>query len=124
MSKKKIMGGSRFKWWVMATAIVAVGAGTQAEVAARGKGGIVDKGTCSFRGKKLYGKIQIVSDHADVTVQEVGAFPDLKMKQVPAFPDRCGLWQLVESGADTKIQFVSAFPDVRIQRVAAFAGLP
>jgi len=70
------------------------------------------------------GKIQIVSEHADVTVQEVGSFPDLKMKQVPAYPDRCGLWQLVETGGDTKIQFVSAFPDVRIQRVAAYPGLP
>ena len=118
------MGTGRLRRWVLATAIVAVGAGTHAEVAARSTGGIVDKGTCSFRGKKLYGKIQIVSEHADVTVQEVGSFPDLKMKQVPAFPDRCGLWQLVETGGDTKIQFVSAFPDVRIQRVAAYPGLP
>jgi len=117
------MGAGRLKRWMLATVIVAGGAGAQAEVSARGKG-IVDKGTCSFRGKRLYGKIQIVSEHADVTVQEVGSFPDLKMKQVPAYPDRCGLWQLVETGGDTKIQFVSAFPDVRIQRVAAYPGLP
>ena len=117
------MGAGRLKRWVLATVIVAVGAGAQAEVSARSKG-IVDKGTCSFRGKRLYGKIQIVSEHADVTVQEVGSFPDLKMKQVPAYPDRCGMWQLVETGGDTKIQFVSAFPDVRIQRVAAYPGLP
>ena len=118
------MVAGRVRRWVLATAIVAVGAGTHAEVSARSTGGIVDKGTCSFRGKKLYGKIQIVSEHADVTVQEVGSFPDLKMRQVAAYADRCGLWQLVDSGADTKIQFVSAFPDVRIQRVVAFAGLP
>jgi len=59
-----------------------------------------------------------------VTVQEVAAFPDLKMKPVAAYPDRCGLWQLVETGADTKVQFVSTFADVRIQRVSAFPGLP
>lgn len=118
------MGAGRLRRWGLVAVVVAVGAGTHAEVSAHGTGGIVDKGTCSFRGKKLYGKIQIVSEHADVTVQEVGSFPDLKMKQVPAFPDRCGLWQLVENGADTKVQFVSAFPDVRIQRVVAYAGLP
>jgi hypothetical protein len=118
------MGAGRLRRWGLALAVVAVGAGTHAEVSARSTSGIVDKGTCSFRGKKLYGKIQIVSEHADVTVQEVGAFPDLKMKQVSAYADRCGMWQLVDTGADTKIQFVSAFPDVRIQRVIAFPGLP
>ena len=90
---------------------------------ARGRGR-VERGTCSFHGKKLYGKIQIVTDHGDVTVQEVAAFPDLKMKAVAAYADRCGLWQLVEAGGDTKVQFVSTFADVRIQRVSAFPGLP
>jgi len=110
----------------LAVAVVAVVSGARAAVvSARGRGrGAVDRGTCSFHGKKLYGKIQIVDAQADVTVQEVGAFPDLKMKPVAAYADRCGLWQLVQAGADTKVQFVSAFPDVRIQRVAAFPGLP
>ena len=117
---------SRGVRWVLAVAIVTAAAGTPGAVAsARGRGrGVLDKSTCSYRGKKLYGKIQIVADHGDVTVQEVAAFPDLKMKPVAAYPDRCGLWQLVDAGADTKVQFVSTFPDVRIQRVSAFAGLP
>jgi hypothetical protein len=115
---------SRGARWGLALAIVAAASSTpRIVVSARGRG-VLEKGTCSFRGKKLYGKIQIVPDHGDVTVQEVAAFPDLKMKAVAAYPDRCGLWQLVEAGADTKVQFVSSFPDVRIQRVSAFPGLP
>ena len=116
---------SRWSRWVLSAALV-VGAGTtRSAVLARTRGhALVDKGTCSFHGKKLYGKIQIVSEHADVTVQEVAAFPDLKMKPVRAFADRCGMWQLVDAGAETTVEFVAAFPDVRIQRVAAFPGLP
>ena len=115
---------SRGARWVLALAIVTAASGTPgAVVSARGRT-VLEKGTCSFHGKKLYGKIQIVADHGDVTVQEVAAFPDLKMKPVAAYADRCGLWQLVEAGADTKVQFVSTFPDVRIQRVSAFPGLP
>jgi hypothetical protein len=112
----------------LAVVVVALASGTQSIVSARtpshSSHGLVEKGTCSFRGKKLYGKIQIVAEHGDVTVQEVAAFPDLKMKQVRAYADRCGLWQVVKSGADTKVQFVPAFADVRIQRVSAFPGLP
>lgn len=117
---------SRWSRWVWAVAVVAAVSGTRsAFVSAWGRGRArVEKSTCSFHGKKLYGKIQIVADHGDVTVQEVAAFPDLKMKPVAAYPDRCGLWQLVEAGADTKVQFVSTFADVRIQRVSAFPGLP
>ena len=33
--------------------------------------GSVDKGSCTFKGKKLYGKIQIVTSFPDVKVQEV-----------------------------------------------------
>ena len=118
---------SRWWRWVWAAAVVAGTSGTQSIVSARTRTrshSLVEKGTCSFRGKKLYGKIQFVAQHGDGTVQEVAAFPDLKMKQVRAYADRCGMWQLVDAGADTKVQFVASFADVRIQRVSAFPGLP
>jgi len=83
-----------------------------------------DKGTCSFRGKKLYGKIQVVTSFPDVKVQEVTAFPDLKVEEVKAFPDKCGQWLMVKAFPDTKVQLVTSFPDVKIQRVTAFPGVP
>lgn len=86
-------------------------------------GGRIDKGSCTFNGKKLYGKIQIVTSFADVKVQEVSSFPDLKVQKVSSFPDKCGKWQIVTSFPDTKVQFVSSFPDVKIQYVSSFPGM-
>lgn len=85
-------------------------------------GGGFDKGSCTFNGKKLYGKIQVVAAFPDVKVQVVTAFPALKVQEVKALPDKCGMWQLVTSFPNTKVQYVTAFPDVKIQRVTAFPG--
>ena len=86
--------------------------------------GSVSKGACTFKGKKLYGKIQVVTAFPDVEVQEVTAFADVKVQKVTAFPDSCGKWQMVTAFPDTKVQFVTAFPDVKIQYVTAFPGVP
>ncbi len=86
--------------------------------------GSVDKGSCTFKGKKLYGKIQIVTSFPDVKVQEVTSFPDVKVEKVSAFPDKCGKWQIVTSFPDTKVQFVTSFPDVKVQYVTSFPGVP
>ena len=87
-------------------------------------GGNFDKSGCSFNGKKLYGKIQVVTSFPDVKVQVVTSFPDLKVEKVSSFPDKCGKWQMTESFPDTKVQFVTSFPDVKIQYVDSFPGLP
>ena len=79
---------------------------------------------CTFKGKKLWGKIQVVKAFPDLKVQVVKAFPDLKVQKVNAFPDKCGKWQFVEAFPDLKVQFVDAFPDVKIQYVDAFPGVP
>ncbi len=92
-------------------------------LSAYAKGG-VNKGDCTFNGKKLYGKIQVVTAFPDVKVQVVTAFPDVKVQKVTAFPDKCGKWQMVTAFPDTKVQFVTAFPDVKIQYVDAFPGIP
>jgi hypothetical protein len=86
--------------------------------------GKFSKSDCSFNGKKLHGKIQIVDAFPDVKVQVVTAFPDVKVQMVTAFPDKCGKWQAVTAFPDTKVQFVTAFPDVKIQYVDAFPGVP
>ena len=85
-------------------------------------GGSFSKGSCTFNGKKLFGKIQVVTDFPDVKVQVVTAFPDVKVQKVNAFPDKCGKWQMVDAFPDTKVQFVDAFPDVKIQYVDALPG--
>ena len=84
----------------------------------------LDKSTCTFKGKKLYGKIQFVTSFPDIKVQEVTSFPDLKVEKVSSFPDKCGKWQIVTSFPDTKVQIVSSFPDVKVQFVTSFPGVP
>ena len=85
-------------------------------------GGSFSKGSCTFNGKQLYGKIQEVSSFPDVKVQVVSSFPDVKVQKVSSFPDSCGKWQMVTSFPDTKVQFVTSFPDVKIQYVTSFPG--
>lgn len=80
--------------------------------------------SCTFKGKKLYGKVQVVDAFPDLKVQVVDAFPDVKVQKVTAFPDSCGKWQFVKAFPDFKVQFVKAFPDVKIQYVNAFPGVP
>jgi uncharacterized protein YlzI (FlbEa/FlbD family) len=110
--KKKALGS-------LAALAVAVVAGLSLNATA---GGGFSKSSCTFNGKKLYGKIQVVTAFPDVKVQVVNAFPDLKVEKVNAFPDKCGKWQMVTAFPDTKVQFVTAFPDVKIQYVTAFPG--
>ncbi len=102
--------------------LAAVSLGLLAGAPARAGGGL-DRGTCTFNGKKLYGKVQIVTAFPDVKVQVVTAFPDLKVQNVTAFPDACGKWQMVTAFPDVKVQFVTAFPDVKVEYVTAFPGL-
>ena len=79
---------------------------------------------CTFEGRKLYGKVQVVNSFPDLKVQVVSSFPDLKVQEVTAFPDSCGKWQRVESFPDLKIQFVNSFPDIKIEYVNSYPGLP
>ncbi|MER2566173.1 MAG: hypothetical protein ABTQ32_35955 [Myxococcaceae bacterium] len=102
------------------TAVVAVGGAVTSLRA--DAGGSFNKGSCTFNGKKLYGKIQIVTSFPDVKVQEVSSFPDVKVQKVSSFPDSCGKWQFVTSFPDTKVQFVTSFPDVKIKYVTSFPG--
>jgi hypothetical protein len=79
---------------------------------------------CSFRGKKLAGKVKVVDSFPDIRVKAVSSFPDLKVKKVSSFADACGEWQFVESFPDLKIQYVDSFPDIEIAWVDSFPGMP
>lgn len=84
----------------------------------------VDKSACTLNGKRLFGKVQVVTSFPDLKVQVVTSFPDLKVQVVTSFPDRCGKWQFVTSFPDLKIQYVTSFPDLKIQMVTSFPGVP
>jgi hypothetical protein len=98
---------------------LAAAAGTPALAGDKAK-----KSDCTFKGFKLYGKVQIVEHFPDFKVQVVEHFPDLKVQKVTSFPDSCGKWQIVEHFPDFKIQLVEHFPDLKIQWVEHFPGIP
>lgn len=82
-----------------------------------------DSEHCTYRGKKLAGKVKIVEHFPDFKVEVVTSFPDLKVKPVTSFPDDCGEWQFVENFPDFKIKFVESFPDLEIKFVESFPGV-
>jgi hypothetical protein len=81
-----------------------------------------DAKSCTFNGKKLYGKIQIVDDWPDLKVQVVDDWPDLKVQKVKEWPDACGKWQFVKQWPDLKIKFVKQWPDLKIKFVKEWPG--
>lgn len=82
-----------------------------------------DRSACTFQGKPLFGKVQIVTRFPDAKVKVVSSFEDLAVQTVTTFPDRCGKWQFVTSFPNLKVQFVENFPDLKIRFVDAFPGL-
>lgn len=87
-------------------------------------GGKVEKGACTYKGFKLFGKVQLVEHFPDLKIQVVEHFPDLKVQKVEHFPNACGQWQIVEHFPDLKVQIVEHFPDLKIQWVDNFPGVP
>lgn len=102
----------------MLTALLLLGA-VSGEAAAQAVGK-----DCTFKGRKLYGKVQVVTSSPDIKVQIVNSFPDLKIMNVNSFPDACGKWQVVTSWPDLKVQFVTSFPDIKVMYVSSFPGVP
>lgn len=107
----------RIVTWALAAALAfSVGAGGAAAQTV-GK-------DCTFKGRKLWGKVMVVTSSPDIKIQSVNAFPDLKIMNVNSFPDSCGKWQMVTSFPDLKVQFVTSFPDIKIMYVNSFPGVP
>ncbi|MDO4179128.1 MAG: hypothetical protein Q4D21_08050 [Phascolarctobacterium sp.] len=77
-----------------------------------------------YKNIRLWGRVKVVKNFADIRVQVVNSFPDLKVKRVTNFPDSLGKWQYVENFPDFTIQYVDSFPDIKIKFVDSFPGLP
>lgn len=78
---------------------------------------------CTYNGIKLYGKVKIVDNFADITVQKTEHFEDLSVQFVKNFPNSCGKWQLVDNFPDFTIKLVNNFPDITIKEVTNFPGM-
>jgi hypothetical protein len=110
-----------FKRIVVALGIVVIAAVVgQPQSASASKS--FDKSACTFGGRKLSGRIQVVTSSPDVRVQVVTSSPDVRVQVVTSSPNSCGRWQMVTSSPNTRVQFVTSSPDVRIQYVTSSPG--
>jgi len=82
----------------------------------------LNKLACAFKGKNLYGNVQIVDYGQDFNVQIVDYGQDLKVKEVEYGATSCGLWKIVSYGAAFKIKLVDYGADFKIKIVDYGAG--
>lgn len=82
----------------------------------------INKDGC-YKGIRLAGKVKVVAYNADIKVNVVSSFPDLRGKAVEHFPDDIGEWQFVDYGEDFTIQYVDSFPDIKIEFVEHWPGV-
>ncbi|MGH1386346.1 hypothetical protein [Kordia sp.] len=83
------------------------------------------KDDCTFKGKKLYGKIKFVeyASNADIKIKIVNNFQDLKVKLVDNYADDCGEWQVVEYGEDLKVYVAESYADIKVKFVTNYPGM-
>lgn len=74
-----------------------------------------DKETCTFNGKKLYGKIKIVDSFEDVKVKVVNSLEDIEVNITNSLADECGEWIIVDSHEDIRVKYVDSLEDIKIK---------
>lgn len=76
---------------------------------------------CTYKGVKLWGKVQYVDVFPDFKVK-VSPFPDLNVEEA-YFGLKCGQWQIVTAFPDFTVQKVTMFEDFDIA-YSPFPGIP
>jgi hypothetical protein len=112
----------RVRWVMVAGLVWLAGPRASVPVVSAGKNPILPD--CTLRGKKLFGKVQVVNSFPDLKVQIVEAFPDLNVEVVEDSPGRCGEWKMTNNAPELKVQFVTTFPDLKIKYVKSYPGVP
>ena len=72
-------------FWKLCALATLVLAGVLVTWPSKANAGKVDK-SCTFKGKRLLGKIKVVDSFPDLKVQVVSSFPDVKVQKVTSFP--------------------------------------
>jgi len=62
--------------------------------------------------------------NADISVQIVNSFPDLKVQFVSNNANDCGEWQIVDSNENLKVYISESFADLKIMPISNFPGIP
>ncbi len=73
---------------------------------------------CTYKGKKLHGRVRVVDFNPDFKVKIVDANEDLKVRVRDGVTSACGEWIFTDGVADFTVQFVDALPDFTIRIVS------
>jgi hypothetical protein len=71
--------------------------------------------TCTFNGKKLYGKVKVVNSGEDFKVRIVENSEDISIIKTERDPCKCGEWKFVDYSEDLKVRFVTSGEDFKIR---------
>jgi hypothetical protein len=71
--------------------------------------------TCTFNGKKLYGKVKVVNSNEDFKVRIVENSEDISIISTDKDPSKCGEWKFVDYSEDFKVRFVTSGEDFKIR---------
>lgn len=83
----------------------------------------IDRETCTCKGKRLYGKVRVVSISADFKVEIVDIGADLRVERVDIGADSCGEWEFVDIGEDFTVEFVDIGGDFKVEFVDISPGI-
>jgi hypothetical protein len=78
---------------------------------------------CTYKGKKLSGKVKIITHAADFKVMFREYAPNLNVWLMTGTLSSCGEWRFVEYAPDFTIQLVEQAPDFTIQFVNSSPGV-
>ncbi|MBQ7684950.1 MAG: hypothetical protein IJT48_10720 [Bacteroidaceae bacterium] len=77
----------------------------------------------TYKGKRLWGKVEVVRSNADFTVEVVRSNANLNVEVVRSNASRPGEWEFVKSNADFTVEFVRSNADFTIEYVKSFPGV-
>ncbi len=79
---------------------------------------------CTFKGKKLYGRVRIVNVGETFKVRAVSVGEDLRVQTSNMLATTCGRWEIVSIAEDFSVRMVDMGEDFSIRFVEVAHGLP
>ena len=83
----------------------------------------IDRETCTYKGKRLYGNVRVVDYSADFEVRLIQYGADLDVKIEAYSANHCGEWHFVNAGEDFTVRFVDSGGDFTVHFVEYNPGV-
>lgn len=78
---------------------------------------------CTYKGKKLSGRVEFVKDFPDIRVRIVKANPHLRVQKMTANTSKCGEWEIVKFPPSLRVMIDPQHGEIDIQYVNFSPGV-